>query len=97
MLSKSRAGIDKSLARFNSSIMQLQSKKRKDFIVDCASQIRDLQSDMRSLVATRLLSSQEFATEMNFSELHSSKGQSYLAWSCTDDSLSESSWRTWES
>lgn len=93
-LKKSRIGIDKKLSQYNDAFKQTQSKKRQQFIDYCESQIRVLPSDRRSLVATRLLSSEEFAVEMNFSELHTSKGKSFLTWSCSDASLSDPSWRT---
>jgi hypothetical protein len=96
-LRNSREGIDKKLAKYNDTFMQTQSKKRQQFIDYCGSQIRNLPNGMRSLVATRLLASEDFAVEMNFSELHTSSAKSLLTWSCADASLSDPSWRTRES
>lgn len=93
----SRAGIDNELAKYNKSFMQTQSEKRQQFIDYCGSRLRDLPSGMRSLVATRLLSSEDFAVEMDFSEVRTANVKSDLTWSCTNASLSDSSWRTCES
>lgn len=96
-LQRSRDGMDKELSKYNNSFLQTLSKKRQQFIDYCGYRLRDLPSGMRSMVATRLLSSEEFDVEMNFSELHTSTKKSCLTWSCTDASLSDPSWRTSES
>lgn len=96
-LQSSRNGIDKELAKYNNSFLKTQSQKRQQFIDYCGSRLRELPSGMRSMVATRLLSSEDFAVEMNFSELHTSSAKSCLTWSCTDASLSDPSWKTRES
>lgn len=98
-LKRSRKGIDKKLAKYNDAFMQIQVRERQQFIEKCATRIRNLDDSVRPIVVVQLLSSEDFAVEMNFSELHtsSSKSQSLLTWSCTDDTLSESSWKTGES
>lgn len=96
-LQNSRDGIDKKLAKLNDSFMQTQSKKRREFIEYCSRRIHDLPKGVRSDVATRLLSSEDFATEMNFSEVHTSSANSSLTWSCSDASMSDPSWRIRES
>lgn len=95
-LKRSRKGIDKKLAKYNDAFMQIQVRERQQFIEKCATRIRNLDDSVRPIVVVQLLSSEDFAVEMNFSELHtsSSKSQSLLTWSCTDDTLSESSWKT---
>lgn len=97
-LQRSRKGIDKKLAKYNDAIMQIQVRERQQFIEKCATRIRNLHDSVRPIVVVQLLSSEDFAVEMNFSELHtsSSKSQSLLTWSCTDGTLSESSWKTGE-
>lgn len=96
-LQKSRLGIDKKLAKHNHSFMQTQVRERQRFIDYCGKRIRNLHDSVRPIVVVQLLSSEDFAVEMNFSELHTSSSKSLLTWSCTDDSLADSSWRTGKS
>lgn len=96
-LQKSRQNMDNMLAEHNGSFMQVQKETRQQFITDCEARIRDLPDSVRSTVVAMLLSSEDFAVDMNFSELHTSKGKSSLAWSCTDASLSDPSWKIRES
>ncbi|POS79987.1 hypothetical protein DHEL01_v201629 [Diaporthe helianthi] len=92
-LEKSRDSIDKKLAKYSDSILQAQSNKRQRFIDYCKSKIRGLPDGVRSSVATTLLSSEDFAVKMNFSELHTSSSTSSLTWSCGGTSLSDPSWK----
>lgn len=96
-LQSSRDDIDKRLSKYNDSFMQTQNEKRHQFIEYCSTRIRDLPKDIRSNVATQLLSSEDFAVEMNFSEVHTSSADSSLIWSCSDASMSDTSWRICES
>lgn len=93
----SRRGIDKRLAKHNKLFMQTQIEKRQQFIEYCRTRIHDLPNGVRSDVARQLLSSEDFAVEMNFSEVHTSSANSLLTWSCSDASMSDPSWRTCES
>ncbi|KAG6354684.1 hypothetical protein INS49_004702 [Diaporthe citri] len=92
-LQSSRDGIDKKLAKYNDSFMKTQNEKRQQFIEYCTTRVHDLPSSVRSTVATQLLSSEDFAVEMNFSEVHTSSTNSLLTWSCSDASMSDTSWR----
>lgn len=96
-LQSSRYGIDKKLAEYNDSFMQTQNEKRQQFIEYCRTRIHDLPNGIRSDVAKQLLSSEDFAVEMNFSEVHTSSKNSLLTWSCSDASMSDPSWRICES
>lgn len=96
-LQKSRKAIDKMLAEHNVSFMQVQKETRQQFITDCEARIRALPDSVRSTVVAMLLSSEVFAVEMNFSELHISSEKSSLSRSCTDASLSDPSWKIRES
>ncbi|KAJ0124495.1 hypothetical protein J7T55_005833 [Diaporthe amygdali] len=94
-LQSSRQGLDKTISKYNDYIMRNQHKKRQLFIESCAKRIRILPDGVRSVVAAELLSDEDFAAEMDFSELHTSNGKSgVLHWSCADASLSDTSWRT---
>lgn len=97
-LQDSREGIDRKLANHNESFMQVQKKTRQQFIAKCEARIRALPDSVRSAVVATLLSSEDFAVEMNFSEIHTSSAstKSSLTWSCTDASLSDPSWRICE-
>lgn len=95
-LEKLREGIDKKLTKYTDSILQDQIKKRQQFIDYCESEIGGLPKRLRSSLVTRLLSSEDFAVKMNFSELHTSSAKSHLTWSCGDASLSDPSWRKCE-
>lgn len=96
-LQSSRDGIDKKLAKFNHSFMETQSRKRRLFIESCNTRLSGLPDNVRPIVAERLLSSEDFNVEMNYSEVHTSSSNSLLTWSCTDESLSDPSWRACES
>lgn len=96
-LQRSRNGIDKKLAKYNDAFMQIQVRARQQFIEKCATRIRNLDDSVRPIVVVQLLSSEDFVVEMNFSELHTSSSKSLLTWSCTDGTLSESSWKAGES
>lgn len=94
-LQSSRQGLDKMISKYNDYIMRNQHKKRQLFIESCAKRIGILPDGVRSVVAAELLSDEDFAAEMDFSELHTSNGKSgVLHWSCADASLSDTSWRT---
>lgn len=95
-LEKARERIDRRLTKYNDSILQAQSAKRQRFIDYCESEIGGLPGGLRSSLATSLLSSEDFAVKMNFSELHTSSAKSHLTWSCGDASLSDPSWRKGE-
>lgn len=96
-LQRSRSSIDKKLAKYNDAVLQIQVRERQRFIENCAAHIRDLHDSVKPIVVVQLLSNEDFAVEMNFSELHTSSQRSLLTWSCTDDSLSEPTWKTGES
>lgn len=96
-LQSSRDNIDKELSKYNDSFMQTQNEKRHQFIEYCMVRVHDLPKGVRSNVATQLLSSEDFAVEMNFSEVHTSSADSSLIWSCLDASMSDTSWRICES
>lgn len=93
-LQSSRLDIDKTFGKFNDTFKQTQIRKRQKFVQYCETQIGGLPDSVRPTVAAQLLSSEEFAVEMDFSELHTSSGKTSLTWSCADSSLSDASWRT---